>query len=76
MPIRVLPARERGREMKRCVGMEEMGVMEKRLDASAAPSAVTAFELRGRPTMPLNGSFSIKSAAAMKVVSNNSGRLR
>ena len=53
-----------------------MGVMEKRLDASAAPSAVTAFELRGRPTMPLNGSFLIKSAAAMKVVSNNSGKLR
>jgi len=77
--MRELPGRERERERKRWAGAEETGVMEKRLEAQAAPSgefpvtggmAPAMIELRGRarPRTPSNwgesGSFCISSAAA------------
>ena len=68
------PGRERDREKKGAAGADVAGVMEKRLEANAAPSGafdvtggmrVAMTELRGsaRPRMPLNvgeiGSFVI-----------------
>jgi hypothetical protein len=75
------PGRERERERKGAAGAEEAGVMEKRLEAKAAPSGALVvtggmrpamMELRGRarPRTPLNvgerGSLVMLFAAAVR----------
>jgi hypothetical protein len=78
----VEPRRERDRERKGAAGADEAGVMEKRLEAKAAPSGALVvtggispamIELRGRarPRTPLNvgerGSSVMLFAAAVVV---------